>query len=232
MFFRARYKYYKELIRQNFNSNGETCFSKQIYNFIKKGFYVDIGCYHPIKGSHTSYLYKNGWKGLNLDISAETIEMFKIFRPLDTSLVLGLSDKEGVSDAYLNKDISTISSINKNMVNAMGIEKYRIIRTINTTTLKDLRRKQNLEKINFLKIDCEGQDELILSQSSVEDLMSDFLCFEIIPTDISLRDEVEKKNEYLEFFKIQPFSRKILDFFNHYSNYGFTYLMKRKYLIR
>ena len=67
--------------------------------------------------------------------------MFKIFRPLDTSLVLGLSDKEGVSDAYLNKDISTISSINKNMVNAMGIEKYRIIRTINTTTLKDLRKK-------------------------------------------------------------------------------------------
>ena len=62
--------------------------------------------------------------------------------------------------------------------------------------------------------------------------MSDFLCFEIIPTDISLRDEVEKKNEYLEFFKIQPFSRKILDFFNHYNNYGFTYLMKSKYLLR
>mgnify|MGYP001234350809 FL=1 len=60
--------------------------------------------------------------------------------------------------------------------------------------------------------------------------MSDFLCFEIIPTDISLRDEVEKKNEYLEFFKIQPFSRKILDFFNHCNNYGFTYLMKSKYL--
>ena len=212
MYFRARYKYYKELIRQNFNSNGETCFSKKIHNFIKKGFYVDVGCYHPIKESHTSYLYKNGWTGLNLDISAESIEMFKIFRPNDKSLTLGLSDKEGVSEAYLNKDISTISSINRDMVNAMGINKYRITRTIKTTTLGNLRKKENLKRINFLKIDCEGQDELILSQSSIEDLKSDFLCFEIIPTDISIRNEIEKKNDFLDFFNTMLFSEKILDY--------------------
>ncbi len=230
MFFRVRYKYYKELVRRNFNLNGETRFSKKIYTFIKKGFYVDIGCYHPIRSSHTSYLYKNGWRGLNLDISAESIEMFKIFRPLDTSINLGLSNSEGFSDAYLSKDISTISSINKKMVNAMGIEKYKITRTVKTTTLRDLRKKQNLNKINFLKIDCEGQDELILSQSSIKDLESDFLCFEIIPMDISIKNEIEKKNNYLEFFDIQSFSSKILDYFDHYDNYGFTYLMKSKYL--
>ena len=105
MFFRTRYKYYKEFVRQNFSLNGDTRFSKKIYNYIKKGFYVDVGCYHPIKGSHTSYLYNNGWSGLNLDISAESIEMFRIFRPKDTSLIMGLSDKVGISDAYLNKDI-------------------------------------------------------------------------------------------------------------------------------
>ncbi|MFL2525842.1 MAG: hypothetical protein ACJ0Q7_05060 [Pelagibacteraceae bacterium] len=136
MFFRTRYKYYKELIRQNFNSDGEVYFSQKIYKYIKKGFYVDVGCYHPIKGSHTSYLYKKGWNGLNLDISAESIEMFKIFRPKDTSLIMGLSDKGGISDAYLNKDISTISSINKDLVNAIGVDKYKILRTIDTTTLE------------------------------------------------------------------------------------------------
>ena len=167
---------------------------------------------------------------MNLDISAESIEMFKIFRPLDTSINLGLSNSEGFSDAYLSKDISTISSINKKMVNAMGIEKYKITRTVKTTTLRDLRKKQNLNKINFLKIDCEGQDELILSQSSIKDLESDFLCFEIIPMDISIKNEIEKKNNYLEFFDIQSFSSKILDYFDHYDNYGFTYLMKSKYL--
>ena len=44
------------------------------------------------------------------------------------------------------------------MVNAMGIEKYRIIRTINTTTLKDLRKKQNLEKkLISLKLIVKGK---------------------------------------------------------------------------
>tara|TARA_B100001287_G_scaffold240510_1_gene214947 strand:- start:1734 stop:2432 length:699 start_codon:yes stop_codon:yes gene_type:complete len=230
MFFRIRYKYYKEFVRQNFTYDGDASFSKKIYTFIKKGFYVDVGCYHPLKGSHTSYLYRNGWKGLNLDISAESIEMFKIFRPKDTSLVLGLSDKGGVSDAYLNKDISTISSINKSLVEIIGINNYKIKRTIKTTTLKDLRKKQNLNKINFLKIDCEGHDELILSQSSIEDLEADFLCFEVIPTDKTLKNEIEKKNNYLEFFDMKSFSKKILDYFDHYDNNGFTYLMKSKYL--
>ena len=229
MFFRTRYKYYKELIRQNFNSDGEVYFSQKIYKYIKKGFYVDVGCYHPIKGSHTSYLYKKGWNGLNLDISAESIEMFKIFRPKDTSLIMGLSDKGGISDAYLNKDISTISSINKDLVNAIGVDKYKILRTIDTTTLGDLRQQHNLRKINFLKIDCEGQDELILSQSTIEDLKSDFLCFEIIPIDISVKNEIMEKDNYLEFFAMQSFSHKILDYFNHYDNLGFTYLMKSKY---
>ena len=205
MFFRTRYKYYKELIRQNFNSDGEVYFSQKIYKYIKKGFYVDVGCYHPIKGSHTSYLYKKGWNGLNLDISAESIEMFKIFRPKDTSLIMGLSDKGGISDAYLNKDISTISSINKDLVNAIGVDKYKILRTIDTTTLGDLRQQHNLRKINFLKIDCEGQDELILSQSTIEDLKSDFLCFEIIPIDISVKNEIMEKDNYLEFFAMQSF---------------------------
>ena len=161
-----------------------------------------MGCYHPIKGSHTSYLYKKGWNGLNLDISAESIEMFKIFRPKDTSLIMGLSDKGGISDAYLNKDISTISSINKDLVNAIGVDKYKILRTIDTTTLGDLRQQNNLRKINFLKIDCEGQDELILSQSTIEDLKSDFLCFEIIPIDISVKNEIMKKIGNIRKFKL------------------------------
>jgi len=230
MFFRARYKYYKELIRQNFSLNGDTRFSKKIYNFIKKGFYVDIGCYHPIKLSHTSYLYKNGWTGLNLDISEESIEMFKIFRSKDANLNLGLSDKTGFSNAYLNKDISTISSINKNLVDKIGINNYPINRKIQTITLKELRSQQKLNKINFLKIDCEGQDEFILSQSSIEDLKSDFFCFEIIPIDKILKEDVEKQNDYKEYFLNQTFSNKILDYFDFYDNHGFTYLMKSKYL--
>ena len=36
---------------------------------IKKGVYVDVGCYHPFKGSLTLRLFKRNWSGVNIDIS-------------------------------------------------------------------------------------------------------------------------------------------------------------------
>ena len=34
----------------------------------KKGVYIDVGCYHPIRLSNTKFLYEKGWKGINIDI--------------------------------------------------------------------------------------------------------------------------------------------------------------------
>ena len=39
-----------------------------IFKNKKKGFYIDIGCHHPIINSHTYLLYKKGWMGINVDI--------------------------------------------------------------------------------------------------------------------------------------------------------------------
>ena len=41
----------------------------RILKKFKKGFYVDIGAYHPFKGSLTYNLYNRNWHGMNLDIS-------------------------------------------------------------------------------------------------------------------------------------------------------------------
>ena len=100
MYLKHIVKYYKDLIRLKFNSDGNSRFGEHILQNIKRGIYVDIGCYHPVKESHTAILYKNGWTGVNLDISKDTIEMFNIFRPRDTNLNIGLSTKNGFQDAY------------------------------------------------------------------------------------------------------------------------------------
>ena len=79
MYLKHIVKYYKDLVRLKFNSDGNSRFGEQILQNIKRGVYVDIGCYHPVKESHTAILYKNCWSGVNLDISKDTIEMFNIF---------------------------------------------------------------------------------------------------------------------------------------------------------
>ena len=176
-------KYIKDYIRLGFNSDGYTKFSKIILKKIKKGIYLDIGCYHPIKESNTALLYKKGWSGINIDISEETIEMFKIFRPNDTNLFLGISIKNGYQKAYFEKSISTLSSLDETYLNKQG-RKNLIIKKVKVLTLKSLRKKHNIKKLDFLKIDCENIDMSIIMKSSLKDLDSNYLCFEILPSAI------------------------------------------------
>ena len=57
---------------KSYSQEGEDIFLRKIFNK-KKGFYVDVGCYHPLDGSNTYLLYKKGWNGINLDISTLSI---------------------------------------------------------------------------------------------------------------------------------------------------------------
>jgi hypothetical protein len=34
----------------------------------KKGFYIDVGCHHPTRLNNCHLLYKNGWRGINIDL--------------------------------------------------------------------------------------------------------------------------------------------------------------------
>ena len=106
-------KYYKTFIRYGLGYEGDAWFANNyILPFKKKGFYIDIGCYHPLKYSQTYKLYKLGWSGINLDISKESIDLFKLFRSKDKNLNIGISNKAGFENFYFTKKISTTNSLN------------------------------------------------------------------------------------------------------------------------
>ena len=128
MFFKYIFKYFRDLIRLGFKTDGNFKFGKLIFKKIKKGIYLDVGCYHPIKESQTAFLYNRGWKGVNLDISKQSIEMFKIFRSRDLNLNLGLSTKSGKQYAYFEGDISTVSSLDKNYLKGINIRGDKVSR--------------------------------------------------------------------------------------------------------
>jgi len=225
-------KYIKDYIRLGFNSDGSTKFSKIILKKIKKGIYLDIGCYHPIKESNTALLYKNGWSGINIDISEETIEMFKIFRPNDKNLFLGISIKNGYQKAYFEKSISTLSSLDKTYLNRQG-RKNLIIKKVKVLTLKSLRKKYNIKKLNFLKIDCENIDMSIIMKSSLKDLDSNYLCFEILPTEIFGWKNYKfppksNKKYYRNYFLKSAVYKKLRKKFIFIDNDQATFFLKKK----
>ena len=232
MILKYLFKYLRDYVRLGFNSDGYTNFSKIILKKIKKGIYLDIGCYHPIKDSNTALLYKNGWKGTNIDISEESIEMFNIFRPNDLNLSLGIYTKNGYQKAYFEKAISTLSSLDGAYLGKQG-RKNLIVRKVKVMTIKSLRKKYKINNLDFLKIDCENIDMSIIMKSSLKDLDSNYLCLEILPTNIygwknHKMPSRSNKKYYRNYFLKSKVYRKLKKNFIFVDNDQATFLLKKR----
>jgi len=174
-------KYYKTFIRYGLGYEGDAWFANNyIWPFKKKGFYIDIGCYHPLKYSQTYKLYKFGWSGINLDISKESIDLFKRFRSRDKNLNIGISNKAGLENFYFTKKISTTNSLyNENLKESVNYKK-KFIRKIQTQTIDQLFQENNISEVDFLKIDCEGMDLSIIKTINFSKYKVNFLSIEFL----------------------------------------------------
>jgi hypothetical protein len=56
-----------------------------------RGFYVDVGSFHPIKWSNTYRFYLAGWHGICVDPNPAFTELWKKTRPRDTFLNLAIT---------------------------------------------------------------------------------------------------------------------------------------------
>ena len=130
--------------------NGEDIIIQSLFNHKRDGFYIDVGCYHPVRASLTHLLHKKGWEGVNIDISKDTINLFKIARPNDKNINIGISNKEGEDFYYQSSHINQANSF-KAYENAKKIK-------IKICTLDQIIKKLEIKKIDFLNIDAEYRD--------------------------------------------------------------------------
>ena len=140
--------------RYHYADNGEDVIIQGLFNHRKDGFYIDVGCYHPIRASLTHLLYKKGWKGVNIDISEDTINLFKIARPNDKNINIGITDKVGEDFYYQSSHINQANSFKY----YDDIKKVKI----KTTTLDNIIKDLRIKKIDFLNIDVEYTDFKVL----------------------------------------------------------------------
>ena len=73
---------------------------------INYGFFVDAGCYHPTHLNNTFLLYKKGWRGINIDLSEYTIDLFNFSRPKDININNAVINYDGTVKFYYQKALS------------------------------------------------------------------------------------------------------------------------------
>lgn len=146
-----------------------------------KGFYVDIGAFHPLRFSNTHYFYERGWRGINIDAMPGSMKEFNKFRPHDINIEAGISDsKEDLTffcfeEPALNSFSRKVSE--DRIRKGWKLREKKVIKTfpINEILEKNLPEGQH---IDFLNIDVEGLDFEILKSLDWKKYRPDFLLIE------------------------------------------------------
>ncbi len=192
-------KFYKKLhIIQNIYIKNKFFFKKKTYAMegedleineflknIKNGFYVDAGGFHPLDRNNTYLLYKKNWRGINIDLSEFSIDLFNFARPEDININVAVSNKDGEINFYYMKKLSQLSTIKKDIAlkGMHGDIKEKKINSKKLTTIINNTKFKN-KKIDFLNIDLEGADFDALQSLDFKIYRPKLICVEIHDKDI------------------------------------------------
>jgi len=173
-----KHRYFKK--RKTYSMDGEDIVILDYFKNKEKGFYIDIGCYHPIHRNNTFLLYRKGWKGINVDIHQFSIELFNYLRPHDINYNYAVSNKNEMINMYFQKELSQLSTIEHPQAKKVfqGGIKNKKIQAYTLDKILDFSKLDN-KKIDLLDIDVEGADLKVLQGFSIKKFKPELICVEI-----------------------------------------------------
>ena len=159
---------------------GEDIFIQNYFKNKSKGFYVDVGCYHPLDGNNTHLLYKNGWSGLNFDINYYSVKLFDFLRKRDLNIHSGISQKKSMLTMYYRKEINMLNTLDEKIAKIHFRNGYKK-RNVQVNNLDFLISKnfKKQKKIDFLNIDVEGAELNVLKSLNFKNYKPQLICIEI-----------------------------------------------------
>jgi FkbM family methyltransferase len=128
------------------------------------GRYVDIGSGHPVRGSNTYSLYRQGWSGLLVDPLRTNIELSRKIRRRDTCVeaLCAYSDQPAVTFwEYTTYEYSTASPNQVAELARRGHTAYASY-DLRSYSLETLVRAHGMLDARLLSIDVEGMDLEVL----------------------------------------------------------------------
>ena len=185
-----RYKiFYK---RKNYSQFDEDIFLTEFFKKKKKGKFVDLGAFHPIRYNNTYLLYRKGWNGTNIDLNQTSIDMFNIVRSRDNNKCALISNERNIKKTvYFEHNFSAGNSINLINDPQKILTKEKIM---TSSTFNDLVQ----HKFDFLNIDLEGHDYVVLKTIDLKYYQPDLICVEIL-------ENTKDKNKIFKFMEDNKF---------------------------
>tara|TARA_B100001029_G_scaffold175719_1_gene177545 strand:- start:99 stop:797 length:699 start_codon:yes stop_codon:yes gene_type:complete len=163
-----------------------------IFKSKNKGFYLDVGCQHPISNNNTYLLYKKGWNGINIDLDKKNINLFNLERPKDINICACLSSKNDIKDLYFYHTGSPINSLE---IKTTKNNNNYTIKKINTISLNSVLKNIKTSNIDYLNIDVEGHEMEVLKGFDINYYKPNVISIEFLDFKMN---KMEFKNNNLE----------------------------------
>jgi FkbM family methyltransferase len=201
---------------QSYSQCGEDLIVKYIFDVLQipKPTYLDIGAHDPFFLSNTALFYKLGSQGINIEPDATLFPKFLKHRKKDINLNIGIGKEDSVADFYV-MSVRTLNTFSKNEAERYqseeGFSINEIIKT-RVSTINSILKTYNKGIFpEFLNIDAEGVDEIIIKSIDFSKNYPLVICIETLSFSTSGR---EIKNTELINFLID----------NGYMVYADTYI--------
>jgi FkbM family methyltransferase len=129
----------------------------------ERGFYVDVGAHHPDRYSNTSYFYRHGWRGINIDANPMLAPKFAELRPRDINVVAGVGSTPSKLEFYVFNE-AAVSTFDLELATryAKEVPEWKIIsqEKVEVRPLSEILDECTKpdQHIDFLNVDAEGRD--------------------------------------------------------------------------
>lgn len=161
---------------------GEDMAVRSLFGQKRQGTFIDIGAHHPIFYSNTYHFYLRGWRGVNVDAIPGSMKIFKKIRGGDQNIEACIGEKSGEQIQFFEFKEAAFSTFDSKMAEeakGKGAE-LRATHDLSTTSFEDLLSQVDLDPVNvdFLNIDIEGIDGLVLKSNDFSLFRPKVIAFE------------------------------------------------------
>ena len=136
-----------------------------IFKTKKRGFYLDVGCQHPVSNNNTYLLYKRGWNGMNIDLDPKNIRLFNLERPDEINICKCVSSDNSKKDLFFFHPGSPINSLEKKTTKDKS---NFTLKKIKTYTLNSILEDHKILDIDYFNLDVEGHEIDILKDFDIK----------------------------------------------------------------
>lgn len=147
----------------SYSQNCEDVILNRIFRDRAQGRYVDVGAHFPVIDSVTEHFYRKGWHGINVEPLPAAFAELRAARPRDINVNCAVGDADGSQRFFALDGLSTlIAEVAGNLAASVGAVSEIVVETLRLATLLE---RHPIGDIDFLKVDVEGAEGMVLQSN-------------------------------------------------------------------